>query len=155
MRACSSAQAEIHVRSPSVKVARQRNSEVAQSFPVFGDHDRIEGVVLLDNALCTTPGRLSISVSVSKSLIKSEADHLTSNLRWKELSSILLQERKYMAITYLMVMPAQFAIPFFFRLWSTSLVDLAVSARLRRFATRSLQASDREGEAPLKPALVL
>lgn len=57
-----SPQAEIQVRSHSVKVARQRNSELAQSFPVFGDHDRVEGVVLLDSALCTTPGRLTISM---------------------------------------------------------------------------------------------
>ncbi|KAL7277235.1 hypothetical protein ACG7TL_009087 [Trametes sanguinea] len=56
-----SPQVEVHVRSPSVKVLRGKGYDVAQSLPVFGDHDKVTGTVLLDVGLCATPGRLTIS----------------------------------------------------------------------------------------------
>ncbi|KAJ8468336.1 hypothetical protein ONZ51_g9708 [Trametes cubensis] len=56
-----SAQVEVHVRSPSVKVLRGKGYDAAQSLPVFGDHDKVTGTVLLDVGLCATPGRLTIS----------------------------------------------------------------------------------------------
>ncbi|EIW55037.1 uncharacterized protein TRAVEDRAFT_153349 [Trametes versicolor FP-101664 SS1] len=57
-----SSQAEVHVRSPSVKVLRGKGYDSAQSLPVFGDHDKVTGSVLLDVSLCATPGRLTISL---------------------------------------------------------------------------------------------
>ena len=57
----SAAQLEIHVRSPSVKIHRAANYDI-RSLPVFGDHDKVAGQVLLDVSLCATPGRLTIFV---------------------------------------------------------------------------------------------
>ncbi|KAI0631232.1 hypothetical protein C8Q77DRAFT_195003 [Trametes polyzona] len=55
-------QLEVHVRSPSVKVLRGKGYDTPQSLPVFGDHDKVTGSVLLDVSLCATPGRLTISL---------------------------------------------------------------------------------------------
>ncbi|KAI0642776.1 hypothetical protein C8Q79DRAFT_234184 [Trametes meyenii] len=57
-----SSQLEVHVRSPSVKVHRGKEYDAPQSLPVFGDHDKVTGFVLLDVSLCATPGRLTISL---------------------------------------------------------------------------------------------
>ncbi|KAI0355973.1 hypothetical protein OH77DRAFT_1538177 [Trametes cingulata] len=57
-----SSQVEVHVRSPSVKIHRGKGYDAAQSLPVFGDHDKVTGSVLLDVGLCATPGRLTISL---------------------------------------------------------------------------------------------
>lgn len=54
---------EIHIRSPSVKVMRQPGIETARSLPLFGDHNKVSGTVLLDVGVCSTPGRLTVSVS--------------------------------------------------------------------------------------------
>ncbi|KAI0760363.1 hypothetical protein C8Q74DRAFT_222201 [Fomes fomentarius] len=54
-----SSQLEVHVRSPSVKIHRAANYEI-RALPVFGDHDKVTGKVLLDVGLCSTPGRLTI-----------------------------------------------------------------------------------------------
>lgn len=56
---------EVHVRSESVKVLRQRGKEyeLGRPLPVFGDHDRVEGTVVLDVGFSPSPGRLTISVS--------------------------------------------------------------------------------------------
>lgn len=51
------------MRSPSVKIHRAANYDI-RSLPVFGDHDKVTGQVLLDVALCATPGRLTILVCV-------------------------------------------------------------------------------------------
>ncbi|CDO74586.1 hypothetical protein BN946_scf184583.g13 [Trametes cinnabarina] len=56
-----SPQVEVHVRSPSVKILRGKGYDAAQSLPVFGDHDKVTGTVLLDVSLCAMPGRLTIS----------------------------------------------------------------------------------------------
>ncbi|OBZ67337.1 hypothetical protein A0H81_12636 [Grifola frondosa] len=45
-----------------VKVVRRRGSETARSMPVFGDHDKVAGTVLLDVRFCSMPGRLAISM---------------------------------------------------------------------------------------------
>ncbi|EJF59724.1 hypothetical protein DICSQDRAFT_88794 [Dichomitus squalens LYAD-421 SS1] len=58
------AQLEIHVRSPSVKIHRAANYDI-RSLPVFGDHDKVAGTVLLDVNLCGTPGRLTTFLSGS------------------------------------------------------------------------------------------
>ena len=55
---------EVHVRSPSVKIHRAANYDI-RSLPVFGDHDKVMGKVLVDLGLCCTPGRLTISVRLS------------------------------------------------------------------------------------------
>ncbi|KAI8972901.1 hypothetical protein BD414DRAFT_499802 [Trametes punicea] len=55
-----SPQLEVHVRSPSIKILRGKGYDAAQSLPVFGDHDKVTGTVLLDVGLCATPGRLTI-----------------------------------------------------------------------------------------------
>ncbi|KAI0763438.1 hypothetical protein BD413DRAFT_208395 [Trametes elegans] len=57
-----SALLEVHVRSPSVKVVRGKGNDNAQSLPVFGDHDKVTGKVLLDVGLCAVPGRLTIAL---------------------------------------------------------------------------------------------
>ncbi|KAH9852260.1 hypothetical protein C2E23DRAFT_826562 [Lenzites betulinus] len=57
-----SSQLEVQVRSPSVKILRGKGYDTAQSLPVFGDHDKVTGSVLLDVSLCATPGRLTISL---------------------------------------------------------------------------------------------
>ncbi|KAI0754332.1 hypothetical protein C8Q80DRAFT_1216421 [Daedaleopsis nitida] len=54
----SSSQLEVHVRSPSVKIHRTATNDI-RSLPVFGDHDKVSGKVLLDVGLCATPGRLT------------------------------------------------------------------------------------------------
>lgn len=58
-----SSRMEIQVHSPTVKVVRSRGHEPAKSLPVFGDQDRIEGVVRLDPHLYVTPGQLVVTVS--------------------------------------------------------------------------------------------
>ena len=52
------------MRSPSVKIHRAANYDI-RSLPVFGDHDKVTGKVLLDVGLCATPGRLTILVCVA------------------------------------------------------------------------------------------
>ena len=54
---------EIQVHSPTVKVVRSRGHEPAKSLPVFGDQDRVEGVVRLDPHLYVAPGQLVVTVS--------------------------------------------------------------------------------------------
>ncbi len=54
---------EIHVHSSSVKTMNRHGFEKSRTMPVYGDHDTVEGVVLLDSNLCSLPGRLTVSVS--------------------------------------------------------------------------------------------
>ncbi|KAH9941719.1 uncharacterized protein BXZ73DRAFT_74910 [Epithele typhae] len=54
-----SAQLEVHVRSQSIKIHRAANYDI-RSLPVFGDHDKVSGNVLLDLSLCCAPGRLTV-----------------------------------------------------------------------------------------------
>ncbi len=82
LSAASSSQLEVHVRSPSVKIHRAANYEI-RALPVFGDHDKVTGKVLLDVGLCSTPGRLTILVRLSTSpitllplLISASASHV-------------------------------------------------------------------------------
>lgn len=51
----------MQVLSPSVKMVPQPGAEGLVSRPVFHDHDRVEGKVLLDPS-CSQNGRLSISI---------------------------------------------------------------------------------------------
>ncbi|EMD35360.1 hypothetical protein CERSUDRAFT_116150 [Gelatoporia subvermispora B] len=53
---------EIHVRSPAMKVVRRDGFDAARSLPVFGDHNKVEGTVLMDVGLCSVPGRLTITM---------------------------------------------------------------------------------------------
>ncbi|KAJ3552869.1 hypothetical protein NM688_g3926 [Phlebia brevispora] len=58
-------QMQLHVHSPTVKVMRRRGYEPSRTMPVYGDHDTVEGMVLLDPQLCTSPGRLTVSLEGS------------------------------------------------------------------------------------------
>ncbi|KAI0697508.1 hypothetical protein C8T65DRAFT_582572 [Cerioporus squamosus] len=80
-----SSQLEVHVRSPSVKIHRAANYDI-RSLPVFGDHDKVTGKVLLDVGLCATPGRLTILlqgsfVYLSPNVGKSELDDYVESPR--------------------------------------------------------------------------
>jgi len=58
-----SMQLEIRVFSPAIKSV----PEVARkTVPVFGDHDEVPGVVLLDPRYCTSPGRVTVTVGIGK-----------------------------------------------------------------------------------------
>ncbi|OCH89348.1 hypothetical protein OBBRIDRAFT_778682 [Obba rivulosa] len=59
---CRSSEMEIHIRSPTVKVVRRDGFEAARSLPVFGDHNKVQGTVLVDVGLCSVPGRLTITM---------------------------------------------------------------------------------------------
>ncbi|KAH7923436.1 hypothetical protein BV22DRAFT_1106086 [Leucogyrophana mollusca] len=52
---------EMHIYSPLVRMVRQLGTESIVSRPVFGDHNRVEGKVMLDPS-CGPNGRLSISI---------------------------------------------------------------------------------------------
>ncbi|KAH7906990.1 hypothetical protein BJ138DRAFT_1104681 [Hygrophoropsis aurantiaca] len=52
---------EMHIYSPSVKMVRQPGTDSLVSRPVFGDHNRVEGKVMLDPS-CGQNGRLTISI---------------------------------------------------------------------------------------------
>jgi hypothetical protein len=47
--------------SPSVKMVKQSVLDGMISYPVFGDHDKVEGKIMLDPT-CSQSGRLVISV---------------------------------------------------------------------------------------------
>ena len=55
---------QIHVHSPSVRTVRRRGQDLSRTMPVFREHDSVEGLVILDPRLRTTPGRLVLSVSI-------------------------------------------------------------------------------------------
>ena len=69
-----SMQVEIRVFSPAIK----STPGVARTLPVFGDHDEILGVVLLDPRYCTSPGRVTVTVGISRPVFPRR---LTSNLQ--------------------------------------------------------------------------
>ncbi|KAF9787895.1 hypothetical protein BJ322DRAFT_1105935 [Thelephora terrestris] len=50
---------EIRVFSPAIKATPR------EMLPVFGDHDEVTGVVLLDPRYCTSPGRITITLDGS------------------------------------------------------------------------------------------
>ncbi|KAF9239871.1 hypothetical protein BU15DRAFT_74404 [Melanogaster broomeanus] len=52
---------DMQVYSPSVKMVKQPGTEIMVSRPVFGDHGRVEGKVMLDPS-CSQNGRLTISI---------------------------------------------------------------------------------------------
>ncbi|GJE94838.1 hypothetical protein PsYK624_110130 [Phanerochaete sordida] len=54
-------QLEIQIHSPTIRSSHKNTYEPAKTLPVFGDHDRVEGAVLLDPELSSTPGRLTIT----------------------------------------------------------------------------------------------
>lgn len=54
-------QLEIQIHSPTVRSSHKNTYEPSKTLPVFGDHDRVEGAVLLDPELSSTPGKLTIT----------------------------------------------------------------------------------------------
>lgn len=60
-----SRQLEIQLHSCTVRSSHKHTYEPAKTLPVYGDHDRVEGAVLLDSQLSASPGRLVITVSCS------------------------------------------------------------------------------------------
>lgn len=59
----NSSQIELHVWSQSVKLTRPPGHESPRPLPVFDNHSKISGTVLLDSGLTASSGRLTISVS--------------------------------------------------------------------------------------------
>lgn len=55
--------------SSSIKMVKQIGLGGMISCPVFGDHDRVEGKVILDPN-CSQNGRLNISVSLMRRVIQ-------------------------------------------------------------------------------------
>lgn len=58
-----SRQLEIQLHSCTVKSSNKHAYEPSKTLPVYGDHDKVEGAVLLDSQLSASPGRLLITVS--------------------------------------------------------------------------------------------
>lgn len=54
---------EIQIHSTTVRSSHKNTYEPSKTLPVFGDHDRVEGAVLLDPQLSSTPGKLSVTVN--------------------------------------------------------------------------------------------
>ncbi|KIP07307.1 hypothetical protein PHLGIDRAFT_19214 [Phlebiopsis gigantea 11061_1 CR5-6] len=54
-------QLEIQVHSSTVRSSHKHTYEPSKTLPVFGDHDKVEGAVLLDPQLSVTPGRLLVT----------------------------------------------------------------------------------------------
>ena len=59
-----SIQLEIRVFSPAIK-STPGVGDLLRTLPVFGDHDEVPGVVLLDPRYCTPPGRITVTVGFS------------------------------------------------------------------------------------------
>ncbi|KAI0792482.1 hypothetical protein C8Q75DRAFT_804856 [Abortiporus biennis] len=66
---------ETHIYSPSVRNHERREYGVSRTIPVFGDRDKIEGVVHLDPRLSTTPGRLTVSMEGAFVYISPFSEH--------------------------------------------------------------------------------
>ncbi|KIJ59377.1 hypothetical protein HYDPIDRAFT_162488 [Hydnomerulius pinastri MD-312] len=66
---------DMQVYSPSVKMVKQPGTENTVSRPVFGDHDKVEGKVMLDPS-CSQSGRLTISIegAFEYSTVKDDVD---------------------------------------------------------------------------------
>lgn len=58
-----SMQLEIRVFSPAIKSAPSVGGSPGRTLPVFGDHDEVHGIVLLDPRYCLLPGRITVAVS--------------------------------------------------------------------------------------------
>ncbi|KII87629.1 hypothetical protein PLICRDRAFT_642508 [Plicaturopsis crispa FD-325 SS-3] len=56
-----SLQMEMHINSPHVKVLPETDKTGTRSLPIFSDHDRIGGQVVLDPS-CSQSGRLTVSI---------------------------------------------------------------------------------------------
>ncbi|EKM58006.1 uncharacterized protein PHACADRAFT_206848 [Phanerochaete carnosa HHB-10118-sp] len=54
-------QLEIQIHSPTIRSSHKNTYEPSKILPVFGDHDRVEGAVLLDPQQSSTPGKLSVT----------------------------------------------------------------------------------------------
>lgn len=59
-------QLEIRVFSPALKFAHGVGDIPGRTLPVFGDHDEVAGVVLLDPRYCTSPGRITVTVGIGQ-----------------------------------------------------------------------------------------
>lgn len=59
-------QLEIRVFSPAIKITPGVGKSPGGTLPVFGDHDEVAGVVLLDPRYCTSPGRITVTVRISR-----------------------------------------------------------------------------------------
>ena len=51
-----------------MRSSHKHTYEPSKTLPVFGDHDKVEGAVLLDPQLSVTPGRLLVTVRSRKRL---------------------------------------------------------------------------------------
>ena len=61
-----SMQLEIRVFSPAIKSTPAVGNSPGRTLPVFGDHDEVAGVVLLDPRYCTSPGRVTVTVGIDQ-----------------------------------------------------------------------------------------
>ncbi|KAF9652634.1 hypothetical protein BDM02DRAFT_3183340 [Thelephora ganbajun] len=57
-----SMQLEIRVFSPAIKSTPGMGDSPGRTLPVFGEHDEVAGVVLLDPRYCTSPGRITVTL---------------------------------------------------------------------------------------------
>lgn len=69
-----SMQLEIRVFSPAIKYMPAAGNSPGRMLPVFGDHDEVTGVVVLDPRYCTSPGRITVTVSISRRLFFAHID---------------------------------------------------------------------------------
>lgn len=58
-------QLEIRVFSPAIKITPGVGKLPGRTLPVFGDHDEVAGVVLLDPRYCTSPGHITVTVGIN------------------------------------------------------------------------------------------
>lgn len=61
-----SMQLEIRVFSPAIKSTPGVGGSPGRTLPVFDDDDEVAGVVLLDPRYCTSPGRITVTVGISR-----------------------------------------------------------------------------------------
>lgn len=59
-------QLEIRVFSPAIKSAPSVGGSPRRTLPVFGDHDEVHGIVLLDPRYCILPGRITVTVGTNQ-----------------------------------------------------------------------------------------
>ena len=61
-----SMQLEIRVFSPAIKYTSGVGKLPGRTLPVFGGHDKVAGVVLLDPRYCTSSGRVTVTVGIGQ-----------------------------------------------------------------------------------------
>lgn len=68
-------QLEIRIFSPAIKSTPSVGGLPGRTLPVFGDHEEVAGVVLLDPRYCASPGRTTVTVSISQRMFSHRLMH--------------------------------------------------------------------------------